>query len=133
MNDLIAREIVNGTWFVLSALMVIAFGVYIMKAIKERAGWYDDRGTQAAIALLCFTIGGSLRSGWIWLLLSCENDNGVCSAVRDAYWIMFVASAFAIVGGVCSIRIFTPEHWRPWSWLGAGVLAVAVPIIVHLI
>lgn len=135
MNDLIAREIVNGMWFVLSALMAAAFGLYVVRSKIGTAwpDWYNQLGVQAAIALFVFTFGSMMRAGWIWLLLSCQNENRSCAGIENAYAIMFIASAFAVVGGVCCIRIFTPAYWSPWSWLAAGFVAVAIPVIVHLI
>jgi cellobiose-specific phosphotransferase system component IIC len=131
VNDLVAREIMNGTMFVLAMLLTIAMAY----RLAERVGtprWHEE-GTQAIIAVFVFMLAEDIRAGFIWVLLACQNDHGraACTGIISSYEILFVATALAIVGKTCCIRIFSPQGWRPWSWAGAGLCAVAIPIAVH--
>ena len=87
------------------------------------------------IALFVFLIGENIRSGWIWALLVCQNEYGrpACLHIASSYELLLVASTFAIVGAVCCIRVFSPPSGCPWTWLGAGALALLVPIGIHLL
>lgn len=45
---------------------------------------------------------------------------------------MTIAGMLAIVGGLCVVRVLSPESWRPWVWLGAGIGAMAIPAAYYL-
>lgn len=145
MEDEVVREIMNGMWFILSVEVWLCLIYYIshriMRArvigqeyiIEDSTYWYHDSATQLAIALMVYMTGSGIRAGWVWGLLECQNEIGRkgCEFIATSVWVLFVASAFAIVGGLCTIRVLVP-FLRPWGWLAAGVLAVAVPLIVHM-
>lgn len=124
----------NGMLFMLGMFLVVAMGFRLWQRVRE-PDWYDDAGTQAVIALFVFLIGESIRSGWIWALLICQNEYGrpACLHIASSYELLLVASSFTIVGAVCCIRVFSPPSWCPWSWLAAGALAIGVPTVIHLI
>lgn len=134
LNDLVVREIMNGMLFLLGACLCVAMGMRLLRRMKED-GWYDDEGTQATIALFVFLVGDGIRSAWIWALLSCQNEFGRsgCISITNSYLILISASAFAIVGATCCIRVFTPAGWRPWTWVGAGICSVVIPLTLYLI
>lgn len=134
INDLFVREFMSGTLFLLGLFLVVAMGFRLWQRVGQ-PGWRLDDGTTAVVALFFFMIGESMRSGWIWLLLACQNEYGRarCQSISSSYEFLVVASAFAIVGATCCIRVFSPPHLRSWAWLGAGALAIALPIAVHLL
>ena len=134
MSDLIVREIMSGTLFLLGMFLVGAMGFRLLQRVREPR-WYSDETTQAVIALFVFLIGENIRSGWIWALLVCQNEYGrpACLHIASSYELLLVASTFAIVGAVCCIRVFSPPSGCPWTWLGAGALALLVPIGIHLL
>lgn len=135
MNDLIVREIMNGMLFMLGLFLVGAMGFRLLQRVKHDNDWYHDETTQAIIALFFFLIGENIRSGWIWALLICQNEYGrsACLKIASSYELLLVASAFAIVGAVCCIRVFSPPAFNPWTWLAAGALALLVPLGVHIL
>lgn len=156
MNDMVVREVMNGILFVLDVELVLTFVTYLSRRIiadigSYRAGqdvptyseespepygvlgWYERPGSKAAIALTIYFAGATMRAGWIWWLLHCENAGGSCFSIRGNSWVMLVATALAMTGGLCCIRVFSPPHWHPWSWLAAGVVAVAIPFLTYLV
>lgn len=144
MDDEIVRELMNGIWFVLSIEIWLCLAIYvfhrIMRArtvgqkyiIEDSTWWYDDSATQLAIALMVYMTGSGIRAGWVWMLLECQNElgRGKCEFIATSVWLLYGASLFAVVGGLCLIRVLVP-YGQPWGWLVAGVLAAAVPLIVH--
>jgi len=147
LDDQLIRELMNGMWFILSLEVLLALIYYIVwRAIKhpikpqniwvEPEVWYKELGTQLALAWACFITGATIRAGWIWLLLECQNRLGHrkdCNYILDTAEWLLLASVFAIVGGVCTIRVMLPYWLRPWSYIVPAVVAVAVPLLVHLL
>jgi hypothetical protein len=155
MNDVVVRELMNGTLFVLDIEMVLTFGIYLVRRVIEdfcayRAGtsppmysatspapfgilgWYKRPGSQAAIALTIHLVGAAVRAGWIWWLLHCQNAGTDCAYIQSSSWILVVATLLAMIGGLCCIRVFSPPNWRPWSWIGAGIIALSIPTAIYL-
>lgn len=134
MNDLVVREMMNGTWFILSLALMI---VFVSRVVQHRSahgpGWYWQQNSQAAIALSVFFAGSVVRAAWIWALLSCQAGYLTdCSVVRSSGWAGVLASALAVTGCLCCIRVFTPVRLNPWLWISIGIVAVIVPVVVHL-
>lgn len=132
MSNLVVREVMNGTWFILTLCLTLAFVLRIACRMASDANWYGDVGCQAAIALLVHFVGSVMRSGWIWLLLHCQNAARECSAIENNYDVLIVASAFAVIGTLCCIRVFSPVRLRPWTWMLAGAAAIAIPVGVYV-
>lgn len=144
MDDYLIRELMNGMWFVLSLEILIALMIYIIhRILKEPAEprniwvipepWYRELGTQLAIGWTTYMTGSAIRAGWIWLLLECQGRLGMknCGHITQTAEVLFIASVFAIVGGVCTIRIMMPDRWRPWSYIVPAAIAIIVPVSVH--
>jgi hypothetical protein len=156
----IAHELINGTLFVLDVQMVLIFYVYVaMQIFRDRSdrryggmtrtydedadpvpfrrnlSWYERAGTKAAIALMVHLLGTTIRAGWLWWLLSCQRQHGYsdCAHVTETWGVLFFATLLALIGGLCVIRIFSPPPWRPWSWMGAGVSALTLPVVHYFI
>lgn len=138
------REIMNGTWFILSLEILIALIIYLFTRIRsskqivhyewvQPASWYQDPATQLAIAWTCYMAGSAVRAGWIWLLLECQNRVGRenCHHISNSQEILWIATLLAVAGGVCTIRCMLREEWRPWSYIVPAIIALTIPIIVH--
>ncbi len=135
-NLRLVREIGNGALAVLSAVMVIMLGLFVLRRFQDpaggvRRGWYDEPGTQIAIALMVLVFGKGLRSTWIWLLLSCQNVGGDCGWMYRTPYVIEAAVLISIVGGLCIIRVLSPREWLPWSWLGSTAVCVGVPLVYY--
>lgn len=132
--DSIMREIMNGCWFILSLALTVTFAFRVYVRITENpASWRNNEGVGAAIALFVFFLGSSARSLWIWLLLNCQNDEKDCAWIQSSYEFLVVATALAIIGATCCVRVFSPPRWRPWGWISVAVVALVIPMIVYLI
>lgn len=129
---LIIREIMNGMWFVLSLALLFAYVTYALTRLRGGDA-YRSAAIQAAVALAVFMLGSSVRSGFIWLLLSAQNAHNqwLVKAISDRYEILFYATLFMTVGALCCFRVFTPARWSPFSWLFVGTLGVTIPLMVH--
>ena len=132
LNDVIVREIMNGTWFLLSVMMVVTFAVYLLDRKMRGGDWYQRPGSQAAIALSIFLSGSAIRAGWIWWLLHCHNNRLDCTAYQKSWGILIIGTILVVVGGLCCVRVFSPVSWRPWSWIVAGIISVAAPVFVYV-
>lgn len=99
---------------------------------KSKRSWYHDQAFQVAVALIAFILGSCLRAGYIWLLLHCDTFDRNCGWIQGRSWVMTIAGMLAIVGGLCVVRVLSPESWRPWVWLGAGIGAMAIPAAYYL-
>lgn len=143
-DDELYREIMNGTWFILSLEILFALIIYLFVRLRNSkelvvyewtkpASWYQDPATQLAIAWTCYMAGSAVRAGWIWLLLECQNRLGRngCYHISNSQETLWVATILAVIGGVCTIRCMLRPEWRPWSYLVPGVVAVTVPLVVH--
>lgn len=144
MDSVLVRELMNGMWFVLSFQILVALVSYLIRRmISEPADprqvwvvnqpWYRELGSQLALSWGTYMVGSTIRAGWIWIFLECQGRLGVgnCGHITQTVWVLFIASGFAIVGGVCTIRIMLPDSWRPWSYLVPAIVAVIVPLVVH--
>lgn len=146
MDDLLLRELMNGMWFVLSVEVIFALTVYVInRALTPQepdksifvvsVPWYRELGVQLAIAWLTYMSGSALRAGWIWALLECQNREGIdqCGHISKNVELLYAACFLAIVGGVCTIRILLPQHWRPWSYVIPAALALAIPTTLAVV
>lgn len=143
----VAREIMNGTWFILSGYMLCAFSLYLLHTWREEpmtksmyvwiepTRWYYRPDVRLAIALTIYMFGSWSRAGYIWYLLECQNRTmSSCKYILDNYEVLLASSLAAMLGGLCSIRLLVPERWYPnVFWIVAGITAVAIPIAIHII
>lgn len=146
LDDEVVREMMNGTWFILTFEILLALIYYIIwRAVKEPSEpryvwvvptrWYRELGTQLAVSWAVFCAGSVIRSGWIYVWLECVNRLGhkSCEPIPTSVWWLHLASFLAIVGGVCTIRVMLPAATRPWSYVLPATIAVSVPILVRVL
>jgi NO-binding membrane sensor protein with MHYT domain len=138
MTDTFVRELSNGQWFVLSMVMTtfcITYATVRPVSIGHYTpNWFDDAipaDTQFALSLAIYMAGSTLRAGYIWVLLHCQNARGSCDYIQNNAWLMLVASALAVIGGLWFIRTLSPPQWRPWSWVGAGLFSLSLPFFYY--
>ena len=116
-------EGMNGTLFALVAFACIMFGVYIAREVK-RNGFSRTR-LQGAISIFVFMVGEGVIRGWVWYWRHTENRGG------DVEWMtrnptLAVGAAIQIIGVICIIRVFAPDHWGRNMWIMTTFLSVVV-------
>ncbi len=116
-------EAMNGTLFVLLFFAVFMFGVYIVKEVA--ANGYNRTRLQAAIAIIVTFFGDAVIRGWVWHWRRLE------SAGRPNEWMehhpmLVVGLGVEILGIICVIRVFAPDHWGRNIWLVSTLIAVGV-------
>ena len=123
-------EGMNGTLFVLLVFGCFMFGLYIARQIRE-SGFARMR-LQAAISIFVLIFGEAIERGWVWYWRHLQN------AGQAADWMInnpaLMAGAFIeILGIVCVIRVFAPDHWGRNIWIGSIVFAIAMTVMFFFI
>lgn len=139
-DDLVVRELTNGTWFLLNATIILAVGRHLYCQIIRfglRHLWNGLRdetstGVQVAVALFVYFIGASIRAGWVWIVLFRQNLGMISNdtAFDQADWLL-LAVGIGGIGALCCARIFSRDQWGHNVWMISGALAMALPAIVH--
>lgn len=127
METLTVREISSGIAFLVSLVFWGMTIHYLIVGRKRRLPTPGTAiGTRAAMALSVFLFGFVLRAGYAWAAT-------LTNVARD--WTNFVlvpSSALIILGGVFCIHVFYNRGFGRGFEIAAVVLAVALPVIVHL-
>lgn len=135
MTDLFWRENVSLANAVLQLCLAVVFLRLIWVQWKV-CGWrslWQDQVSQGAIALAVMNIGSSVYRIWIWLILRVFNDGNSPIWFKAQWPLVLVASVMVVAGSLCAIRVFSPDRWRHWGWIGAALLtgaAVAANILI---
>jgi hypothetical protein len=140
MDDLIVRETTNGMWFLLNLALLAVFANYLLCRWQQTgtlklfgAGSEHDIGLHAAIALFVYFVGASTRAGWVWIVLFQQNMGVQNYGFENHPAFLLLAVATGAVGSLCCMRVFSAKRWGHWAWISSGILAVAVPLLAHLI
>lgn len=140
--DIFAREITNGIWFCINLSCLFIFFRYTWLSLAANRSWFAigrmvrDRSfvpeMQASIGLTIYFIGATLRAAYVWWLLKAQTRGWpIAEVIEDGYWLMYLAAAFAIVGGLCTLRVFTKLNYGHRAWILAGIFSIIVPVITH--
>jgi hypothetical protein len=124
-TDMIVRESINGAWFILNLYMVGIFLMYILPEIRGTRSWYVKERNKAALGLMCYFIGGAMFHGWIWYLLRAARYGTAGLFLANSYIVIVASAAFAFVGGLMCIRVFSEKRWGNYTWLGAMIIVSA--------
>lgn len=126
------REVINGIWLLLNIALAFVFWRHVwIKA--RRTDWYNDQSTQAAIALAFYFTGSTVMRSWVWVLLLIERRGDDQAFLGSRVEIPLLAALLAVTGALCCIRVFSPEPWGRYFWIGTGIIAIAIPVGLHFI
>jgi hypothetical protein len=131
IDHTVTREIANGIWTMIGLFLIVGLTYTLVQDMRHRPGWRFDRGTQLVIGSLVYFIGSIDRSTYIWLSFIWQNRGWDTENISEAHWLLIVAAAFAIIGGLCILRICIVERFGDLAWITAGVVSVAVPVAVY--
>lgn len=129
INHLTVREWVNGLWFALSFCAGSVFGAHLIRSLcrahrrKESLRyWYADVGTRGAIALFFYFLGETIMRGWIWALLTFQNNGWDSTLLQEDYALALIAAGMSTWGALCCIWVFSRSHW---AWIGSATVILA--------
>lgn len=131
IDHTVTREIGNGIWTMIGLFLILGLLYTLVQDIRHRPNWRADRGTALVIGTLVYFLGSIDRSTYIWLSFIWQNRGWDTTAVRESHWVLIVAAALAITGGLCILRICIVERFGDWAWIAAGVVSVVVPVAVY--
>lgn len=152
-SNIIAREWLNGAWFVMSAFLWSTIGLALLKRVRRagfmntiRAAWNSNSrntreiGLQMGIGFFIYLTASVGRAGYIWLLLLLDDSKYgwaelTSEKFKGDYSFMIATALVAYWGAVCTTRVFIQDEWSPWrvrwSWIIMGLTAVSVPVALH--
>lgn len=108
-----------GTLFVLLVFAVFMFGLYIAREIKQNG--FERMRLQAGISIFVLVTGMSIITGRIWWWLH-------SSPVIVGKPVLHIGAVTTILGIICVIRVFAPDHWGRNVWIGSVLFAIAIAI-----
>lgn len=142
LDDVVLREVSNGAWFIINfvffAVALVGICYRVHHPPEPFAAPAEVRFHRLAIEglswLSIFLFGAVQRSGYIWLLLFLQNSGRDTEwMVGPLKWVTVSSAVFAIVGGIGCVRVFAPRLWGRFFWVVVAVLAVFLPVALHII
>src|SRR5579864_2096506 len=89
--NVVVREWVLGETFMVTGCMVIVFMIFVFMRARDMeyrvfsADFYNSDWTRAAIGLITFLAGVSLRAIWVWMLLWSYEKYGETKII-EGWW-----------------------------------------------
>lgn len=130
----VLREIGNGVWTMLGAFVIAALAYTLVQDMRDwthQESWRVNRGTALAAGAFVYFTGSIIRSAYIWLGLIADNRQMDEAILAQWRFMLLIAVAAAIIGGLCIVRVCIADRFGSWSWITAGVVSVAVPVAVY--
>jgi hypothetical protein len=118
----------NGALFIDISFAFLMFTAYVVHEMYEHG--YRTRA-KAAMSIMVLLLGEMILRGWFWWWR-------VASALdQDVSWmnqwpVVPIGMAVQMLGALCLIRVFSPDHWSRMTWLAVGVAGVAVSVAVAI-
>lgn len=121
-------EAVNGFLFVVCAGLALFFASYLIRRLRKGASWSD---VKLGVALFTFILGDGIIRAPVWYYRH-QLDQGVqiTDWTIDKYSAVICAGALiASVGGLCALRVSTPDKMRPWPWVITLIAAIVFVVL----
>ncbi|MGY3387796.1 hypothetical protein ACVWW6_000387 [Bradyrhizobium sp. USDA 3311] len=123
-------EGMNGVLFFLLLFGCFMFGLYIAREVI-RSG-FQRMPLQAAISIFVLIGGEAVARGWLWWWRHLVNRG------LDAGWmiedpVLLVGAFVEILGIICVIRVFAPDHWGRNVWIGSSLFATTLTVLFFYI
>lgn len=111
----------NGTLFVLVLFTLLMFAVYVGREILAHG--FDRMRLQAGISIAVFVAGEAVIRGWVfwWRRLDIV---GADVSWMNNHPVLAIGAALQIVGAICMLRVFAPDHWGRNVWILSSLIAV---------
>lgn len=117
-------EAINGFLFVVCFGLILFFGSYLYRRrVRDGARWNDIK---LGFALFVMVIGDAVIRFPVWYYRH-QLDQGVIItdwSIDKFSAAICVGAFFASVGGLCALRVSTPDRMRPWPWVLTLIAAI---------
>jgi hypothetical protein len=115
----------NGALFIDLSFAFVMFCIYIGHELSTNG--YRMRA-QAAISIAMLLLGEMILRGWFWFWRL------QVVAGRSVEWMSDVSvvplgMSIEMVGVLCLIRVFSPDHWSRMTWLAVGAMSAVVACV----
>lgn len=118
----------NGALFINLSFAFVMFGVYIGHELATNG--YRMRA-QAAISIEMLLLGEMILRGWFWYW-RLEVIAGRSVEWMNDYPVVPIGMSIEMVGVLCLIRVFSPDHWSRLTWLAVGVMSIVVACVAAM-
>lgn len=125
ITGLEVREAINIGIGVFSFVLCILFLRYAFREWNLVGYNWMGWPAKAAVGLFFLSLGELIRSVTVWEII---HYRGTESTYATDIGPLLVALLFVTVGALCCIRVFTPDKWGHWLWVGS--LAVFLMLLV---
>lgn len=117
-NLMYGYQVINGYIALTSFCAMFIFLHYLY--VKRHLGYVELR---PAIALLVVWVADVILRGNRFLHLTFVNAD---LPIVVPWTGLIIGGTLLEIGFLCCIRVFAPEEWRYWSWLGTFLFSTAV-------
>lgn len=124
-----APALVEAMHGALCMLLLFAVAMFVTFIVHELLLAGYRMRTQAAISILVLITGETVLRGWFWLWQRQLND-GLSIEWMSAWPVVPIGLAIEMVGVLCLIRVFQPDHWHRFTWLGVGLSAAMLSLAI---
>ena len=116
-------EWVNGYLFIVCLGLTAFYWSYLLR--RWRAG-YRYNELKIGLAMWVYVLGDTIIRAPVWYFRHLDNGGQpITRAQSDLFWeIATIGAVFAIIGGLCALRVSAPERMGWWPWVGTAVLAL---------
>lgn len=104
----------------------VTVGWYLLKERSINPHWRWVAGNRAALSILLFMFGETLNRAWGAVLTVAFSLGYDIGSIESKYPVAFVGAIIAFLGILAKLRIFTPDHWGEWLWIGGGLVALVL-------
>jgi hypothetical protein len=118
-------ESMNGAVFLALAFAVVMFGLYLWDEMRENG--YRTRA-KAAASISGMLAGEMILRGWFWVR-AWRIDGYKVSEWISGYPITSAGKVIEMVGVLCLIRVFAPDHWSRATWVAVGMASVVIAVV----
>jgi hypothetical protein len=129
-TEMIVLEIGAGAWFITAAALILVFGYFVLERISHDRQWRESPTTTAAIALILFGLGSSMRAGLAWYRFASGDFDGAEFILT--WWPLFeVSIGFNAAGAALAIYVLSPR-WRACTAFSVVAAAFVIPSAIWL-
>lgn len=116
-------EAMNGTLFVLVLFAATLFAVFIVGEIVKNG--FRRSTLRYSISIFVFLVGEGIIRGWVWWWRHLQNI-GADVRWMDGHPMLSIGAFTQILGVICIIRVFAPDGFGSYAWVGSALLAAGV-------